>query len=255
MSESSVHGSSIDPREVAYYDRLAEQWWDRQGSFWPLHLLNELRVGYIREHMCAHFDRDPRLPRPFEGLRVLDIGCGGGILSEAIARLGARVHGIDVAARNIEIVRRHAAAAGLGIGYDVVTVEELSASKARYDVVLNMEVVEHMADLPGFLGACANTVDPGGLMFVATINRTLLSWLFAIVGAEYILGWLPRGTHRWRRFRRPAELETMLSRHGLRAVERRGVRINALTRGFSLSDFLGVNYMLVFTGAPLASKN
>ncbi len=239
-----MKAQSIDPQEVAYYDRLADQWWDREGMFWPLHRLNELRVAYLRDEICRHYGRPSDTNKPLEGLDILDIGCGGGILSESMAALGASVHGIDVVEKNIQVACRHNAASGLPADYEYVTVEEVANRERRYDVVLNMEVVEHVADLPSFLDACSALVKPGGITFIATINRNPLSWLFAIVGAEYILRWLPRGTHQWRRFVKPRELEKLLATNGLVVRDRRGVQVNPLNRKFSLSNRLSVNYML-----------
>lgn len=235
---------TIEPSEVAYYDRLAEQWWDRQGKFWPLHRLNELRVEYLRHSICTHFGRSPGAEKPLAGIRVIDIGCGGGILSESMALLGAAVHGIDVVEKSINIARLHSADKNLPIDYEYVSVEEIVERGAKYDVVLNMEVVEHVADLPLFMSACTDLVNADGIMFVATINRNLLSWLFAIVGAEYILGWLPKGTHSWRKFVRPSELQQLLNLRGLAVTATTGVRINPFTRQFSLSNRAAVNYMI-----------
>jgi 2-polyprenyl-6-hydroxyphenyl methylase/3-demethylubiquinone-9 3-methyltransferase len=245
----SVPGS-VDPDEVAYYERLAHLWWDRQGPFWPLHRLNALRVGYIRDVACAHLGRPTTGPAPLAGVTVLDIGCGGGILSEAMAALGATVHGVDPTPRNIAVATRHLPISGLAVRYEATTAEALAERGERYDLVLNMEVVEHVADLEGFLAACASLVRPGGQMVVATIDRTPWSWLFAIVGAEYLLRWLPRGTHRWDRFRRPVEVSGILARHGLATSDLRGVRVNPLTRRFQLSRWTAVNYMLVATRSP-----
>ena len=240
----SLQANSIDPNEVAYYDRLADQWWDPNGKFWPIHRLNRLRVAYLRQRICAHFGRAEVEAKPLEGLRVLDIGCGGGILAESIAALGAQVHAIDVAERNIEVAKRHNAASGLPVDYELVSVETLAERGAQYDVVLNMEVVEHVADLPSFLAACTRLVDRNGILFIATINRNPLAWFTAIFGAEYVLGWLPKGTHQYRKLVRPDELETLLGRDSMRIGARRGVRVNPITRGFSLSDSLRVNYMI-----------
>ena len=237
--------SSVDPSEVAYYERLAHTWWYDKGPFWPLHRLNALRVGYIQEQLCSHLDRDQHADTPLSGVQMLDIGCGGGLLSEAMARLGARVQGIDVAAKNITVARLHAESSGMDIDYQLITAEDLAEQGAQFDVVLNLEVVEHVADLPGFLRASCHLVRPGGILFVATINRTLVSWLFAIVGAEYILGWLPKGTHQWQRFPKPEELETLLAEQEFQIRAAKGVRVNPFTRRFSLSRYLGVNYMLV----------
>jgi 2-polyprenyl-6-hydroxyphenyl methylase/3-demethylubiquinone-9 3-methyltransferase len=240
---SSPQVASIDPREVEFYSGLAETWWDRTGPFWPLHRLNELRVGWIRDRLADHFGLNRAAAAPLSGIRILDVGCGGGILSESMARLGANVHGIDVVEKNLTIARLHAGEVGLDIRYETVSAEALHRRGERYDVVLNMEVVEHVADFPGFMAACCGLVSPGGAMFVSTINRTPLAWLFAIVGAEYVLRWLPRGTHRWQLFRRPGELRERLATGGLRVVCQSGVRVNPFTRGFALKPGLAVNYM------------
>jgi 2-polyprenyl-6-hydroxyphenyl methylase/3-demethylubiquinone-9 3-methyltransferase len=239
-----MNASTVDPNEVAYYHRLAEQWWDERGKFWPLHRLNQLRASYLREAICRHFGRAAYTRQPLAGLSVLDIGCGGGILAESMARLGASVHGIDVVERNIAVASEHARQSGLDIRFEFVDVEAVVERAQRYDVVLNMEVVEHVADLPLFMSLCARLVADDGILFVATINRSLLSWLFAIVGAEYILRWLPVGTHRWSRFVKPAELESLLAGNRMRVTASSGVRVNPFTRKFSLSRRRAVNYML-----------
>ena len=237
--------ASIDPSEVAFYTAMADKWWDQEGPFWPIHVLNELRVAYIRDILCDHFQRDNSAAQPLAGLTILDIGCGAGILSESVARLGASVHGIDVVERNIGIARCHAQQSDLDVRYQMITAESLEKQNVQYDVVLNMEVVEHVAHLTSFLRACTELVDHRGLMFVSTINRNPLSWLFAIVGAEYVFRLLPIGTHQWRRFRKPAEIETYLAAKDMHVIARKGVRVNPLTRRMALTDFLGVNYMLV----------
>ncbi len=241
----SLSQASVDPVEVEYYSKLADTWWDSKGPFWPLHKLNALRSDYIRGVLCDAFDRNPDARRPLEGITILDVGCGGGILSEAMAKLGAVVHGIDVVERNIVVAEHHAGDSGLPVRYELVTAETLASRGARYDAVLNMEVVEHVADLRGFMRACCALVKPSGLMFVATINRTLLSFVFAIVGAEYVLRWLPRGTHRWHQFPKPRELEAFLADGGFQIKARTGVKVNPLTRRFSLTRNMAVNYMLV----------
>ena len=237
--------STIDPREVEFYTRLADLWWDRAGPFWPLHTLNELRVTYIRDYLCDHFDRDLDSDQPLRGLRVLDVGCGGGILSESMARLGATVTGIDVVEKNTHVAALHAQRQNLDITYLTGPIAALPPVKQPFDVVLNMEVVEHVADLDTFMRDCAAMTAEGGVMFVATINRTPLSWLFAIFGAEYILRWLPRGTHRWSLFRKPQEITRLLRRGGLTVTDSAGVAINPFKRRFRLAANLQVNYMLV----------
>jgi 2-polyprenyl-6-hydroxyphenyl methylase/3-demethylubiquinone-9 3-methyltransferase len=239
--------STIDPAEVEYYRQLADQWWDESGKFWPLHRLNRLRSGYLRQRICRHFGRNPEADAPLAGLSVIDIGCGGGILSESMAALGASVTGIDVVPRSLQIARLHAASRPFDIDYREMTVEDMVNTGQRYDVVLNMEVVEHVLELPTFMKDCTQLLHPGGILFVATINRNFLSWLFAIVGAEYILGWLPKGTHRWSKFVRPGELGEMLAESGLRIDAITGVKINPLTKGFSLTPSPRVNYMLSAT--------
>jgi 2-polyprenyl-6-hydroxyphenyl methylase/3-demethylubiquinone-9 3-methyltransferase len=211
---------------------------------WPLHRLNALRRDYLARRLGEYWPDRP-VDRPFDDLDVLDIGCGAGLLSESVCRLGGRVHGVDVAERNIAIAKQHARSSNLEIEYGVSTAEALAREKRRYDLVLNMEVVEHVLDLPAFLVACCELTRPGGVMVIATINRTLASWIAAIVGAEYILRWLPRGTHQWSRFPRPSELERILATHGLRVEDRVGVGVNPLNRRFRIHDYLGVNYMLV----------
>jgi 2-polyprenyl-6-hydroxyphenyl methylase/3-demethylubiquinone-9 3-methyltransferase len=236
--------TTINPDELVFYESLAAFWWDRGGPFWPLHRLNELRVAWILEQACSHFNRSPDASQPLAGLRALDIGCGGGILSESITRLGARVTGIDVVAKNVGIAAHHARSQNLSIEYEHRTAESLANTGETYDLVFNMEVVEHVADLPAFMASCNHLTAPSGLMFVATINRTLLAGLFAIIGAEYILRWLPRGTHRWRDFRQPREVEQLLASGGLEIKARSGVAINPLNRRFRLTRNTKVNYML-----------
>ena len=238
---------TIDPREVEFYTRLADTWWDRDGPFWPLHKLNELRVGYIKEKLCQHFGRSSAAERPLEGLSVLDVGCGGGILSESMAKLGASVTGIDVVDRNIQIASLHAARQGLDVRYRTVTASEVAASGTVFDIVLNMEVVEHVADVKLFMRDCTRLTADGGVMFVATINRTLLAWLFAIVGAEYVLRWLPRGTHRWSMFQRPKDIAAHLRDGGLLVKDTVGVAVNPFSRSLGITSSSAVNYMMFCT--------
>ena len=244
---------TVDPREVEFYSSMAATWWDRTGPFWPLHTLNELRISYIRDRLCAHFGRDAGSELPLDGLSVIDVGCGGGILAESMARLGARVTGIDVVEKNIVVARLHAAESGLDIDYRQVPASEIAAAGQQYDVVLNMEVVEHVADLNAFMNDCNRLVANGGAMFVATINRTWLAWLFAIVGAEYVLRWLPRGTHRWRLFRKPAEIRALLRQGGLEVFDSVGVAANPFARTLRQVRSTQVNYMMfcLRTGSTL----
>lgn len=236
--------SSIDATEMAFYERLSAQWWTPDGPFWPLHRLNGLRVAWLTQALQEGLRLDVQPDAPLRGLRLLDIGCGGGILSEAVARLGAEVHGVDVVSKNIHAARLHAASVGLDIRYEVASAEILAGRGELYDAVLNMEVVEHVAELDFFLNACVRLVRPGGVMVVATINRTLSAWLKAIVAAEYVLGWLPRGTHRWSRFPAPVEVETLLLEGGLKAFAHTGVTVNPFSKRFRLTHDMDVNYML-----------
>jgi 2-polyprenyl-6-hydroxyphenyl methylase/3-demethylubiquinone-9 3-methyltransferase len=236
---------NVDPREVQHYEQLAHTWWDTSGPFWPLHRLNALRSAYLRQILARLFERNADEAQPLHKLRVLDVGCGGGILSESMAKMGAHVHGIDVTDKNIVIARHHAQASGLDVHYENITVGALHQRAPGYDVVLNMEVLEHVPDVAALVADCVHLLRPGGVLVLATINRTLLSWLFAIVGAEYVLRWLARGTHRWRRFVMPHELDSFLAAGGLRIVAQNGVRVNPFNRHFSLSQRMAVNYMLV----------
>jgi len=237
--------TTIDPAEVERFTRMAAEWWDPNGKFRPLHRFNPVRLAYVRDQIAARFGRDIRQARPFEGLRILDIGCGGGLLSEPMARLGAEVVGADASETNIEVARIHARDSGLTIDYRATTAEDLAAAGERFDVILNMEVVEHVADVGLYLSRCAEMVRPGGLMFIATINRTLKAFGLAIVGAEYILRWLPRGTHRYDRLVRPEEIEGPLSAAGMRIIDRTGVIYNPLADSWRLSRDMDVNYMLL----------
>lgn len=243
MENVTINSPSADPREVARFSKLAETWWDADGSFWPLHTLNRLRVGWI-EQSLAEMGIHGRPGKPLAGLRVLDVGCGGGILSEALARQGADVLGIDVVERNIGIAREHGRSLEAGPTYRLLPVEHLAASGDKFDVVFNMEVVEHVADLDGFMQACNALVRPGGAMFVATINRNVLAWLVAVLGAEYVLRWLPYGTHRYSMLRKPEEIVERLTRDGLCIEKRAGVAVNPLTRRMSLTGHTLINYML-----------
>ena len=236
--------STVDAAEIAKFEAMAAEWWDPTGKFKPLHMLNPCRLGYIVDQISAEFGRDPKVPRPFDGLRILDIGCGGGLLCEPMARLGAEVVGADAAPRNIPVARLHAEQSELAIDYRVGTAEALAAEGERFDVVLNMEVVEHVPDPPGYLKACHDLLRPGGMMICSTLNRNPRSWLLAIVGAELVMRWLPRGTHDWRRFITPDELFALLRGAGLAPVDRKGFVFDPLGWSWSISDRdLSVNYV------------
>jgi len=239
--------TTIDKRELEYYSKLADAWWDRGGPFWPLHKLNDLRTTYILKKLCRHFGRDCSASKPLRGLRILDVGCGGGILSESMAQLGASVTGIDIVSRNIGVASLHAAHKNLDIDYRIGTASTLADSGSTFDVVLNMEVVEHVADVNAFMRDCCRLVGDNGVMVLATINRSLLSLLVAIVGVEYVLRWLPRGTHRWHWFRTPEEMTAQLVAGGLSVGDIDGVTANPATRNLRMTTSTKVNYMLVAT--------
>ncbi|HZT24448.1 MAG TPA: bifunctional 2-polyprenyl-6-hydroxyphenol methylase/3-demethylubiquinol 3-O-methyltransferase UbiG [Pseudolabrys sp.] len=236
--------STVDTAEVERFSRHAADWWDARGPMAALHKLNPVRLAYIRDRACERFGRDARMLDCLKGLRVLDIGCGGGILSEPLARLGAQAVGVDPSAENIAIGRAHAAEHGVAVDYRVGTAEELAQAGETFDLVLAMEVVEHVADAPLFVSTCAAMVRPGGLLIAATLNRTLKSFALAIVGAEYILRWLPRGTHQWEKFVTPRELESAVENSGLRVIGERGVVYNPFADRWQLSSDTDVNYML-----------
>ena len=240
-------GGTVDAAEIARFSAIADAWWDPNGKFRPLHVFNPVRIKFIRDAILGHFGRQGGDLRPLQGLRLLDIGCGGGLLCEPLVRLGATVTGIDAAERNIEVARLHAAQSGLEIDYRCMTAEALVEAGETFDVVLSMEVVEHVADPDLFLACVGRLTRPGGLAVAATLNRTAKSFALAIVGAEYVLRWLPRGTHDWRKFLRPAELARGLRRGGLAVTRTAGVAFNPLQQRWSLSDDLAVNYMMVAT--------
>lgn len=237
--------TTIDPAEVARFEQIAETWWDPDSPMKVLHKFNPVRLAYIRDEACRRFGRDPRSARSLEGLTVLDVGCGGGVLSEPLARLGARVTGLDPAPTNISVARLHAERAGVPVDFRNETVEAVVARGETFDMVLAMEVVEHVADVQAFVKACAQAVKPGGCLVMATINRTLRSFASAIVGAEYILRWLPKGTHEWDRFVTPGELTDALGQAGFGVNDLTGVGYNPLRDSWSLSRDLSVNYMLL----------
>jgi 2-polyprenyl-6-hydroxyphenyl methylase/3-demethylubiquinone-9 3-methyltransferase len=242
---SETRKTTIDPAEVERFSRMAAEWWDPTGKFKPLHRFNPVRLAYIRDRVAEQFGRDPHSSRPFHGLRFLDIGCGGGLLCEPMTRLGATVVGADASETNIEVARLHAAQSGLSIDYRATTAEDLADAGEQFDVILNMEVVEHVADVPLYMSKCAQMVKPGGIMFVATINRTLKALGLAIVGAEYVLRWLPRGTHQYEKLVRPDELERALAASGMEITDRTGVTYNLLADRWQKSRDLDVNYMVL----------
>ena len=237
--------STIDPAEVARFEGIAQTWWDPNGPMKVLHRFNPVRLAYIRDEACRRFGRDPRSARSLEGLTILDVGCGGGVLSEPLARLGATVTGLDPAPTNVTVARLHAERAGVSVDYRNETVEAVVAKGEGFDMVIAMEVVEHVADVQAFVRACAGAVKPGGCLAMATINRTLRSFALAIVGAEYVLGWLPKGTHEWDRFVTPDELTSAIEGAGFALSDLKGVVYNPLRDTWSLSQDTAVNYMLL----------
>ena len=255
MADETIHKDAladvtVDAAEVGRFSRLAGEWWDTRGKMAVLHRFNPVRLAYIRDAACRQFGRNASHPPCLEGIRVLDIGCGGGVLCEPLARLGATVVGADPSRDNIKAAELHAERAGLTIDYRVTAAEALANAGERFDVVLAMEVVEHVADVGLFVRCCADMVKPGGLMIAATLNRTLKSFALAIVGAEYVLRWLPRGTHRWDKFVSPRELEIAMVRAGIQVIDETGVIYNPLTDQWQLSSDMDVNYMLTAEKTP-----
>ena len=236
--------STVDPSEVAKFEAMAAEWWDPNGKFKPLHMLNPCRLDYVTSQIAGEFDRDLTVPLPFAGLRILDIGCGGGLLCEPMARLGADVVGADAAARNIPVAQVHAEQSGLRIDYRHKTAEDMAAAGEQFDIVLNMEVVEHVSDPLAYLTACRELLKLGGLHLCSTINRNPKSYMMAIIGAEYVMRWLPKGTHEWSKFITPDELFDLMARAGLNPVDRKGYVFNPITWTWSISDRdLSVNYV------------
>lgn len=242
----SPSASTIDAADLAKFEKLGAEWWADKGPMMQLHRLNPVRIKFIRDHSCQHFgERDAGGPEPLSGLRVLDIGCGGGILCEPMARLGADVTGIDPGANNIGVAQAHAAQSAVTVDYRETTAEALAAAGEQFDVVMAMEVVEHVTDVPAFLQTVASLVRPGGLLFMSTINRTLKSFALAIVGAEYVLRWLPIGTHNWNQFVTPEELARPLRRAGLKQLDETGVIYHPVYDEWRVSGDMDVNYMVV----------
>ncbi|EEB85808.1 bifunctional 2-polyprenyl-6-hydroxyphenol methylase/3-demethylubiquinol 3-O-methyltransferase UbiG [Roseobacter sp. GAI101] len=240
--------STVDPAEIEKFQAMAAEWWDENGKFKPLHMLNPCRLEYITNQIAGEFDRDLKMDKPFAGLRILDIGCGGGLLSEPMARLGADVVGADAAERNIPVAQVHAEQSGLTIDYRHTTAEAMAEAGEQFDVVLNMEVVEHVASPIDYLIACRQLLKPGGLQICSTLNRNPKSYMMAIIGAEHVMRWLPKGTHEWSKFITPDELFDLLRNAGLTPVDRKGFVFNPILWSWSLSDRdLSVNYVTAST--------
>jgi len=246
----SSHSASVNPADVDRFDRLGELWWDESGAMGILHKINPIRVDYIRDHACRAFKQDGA-PRdrhshdPLKGLTIADIGCGGGILSESLAQLGAKMTSVDPAPNNIQVARRHAERSGLDIDYRNCTAEDLAHAGERFDIVAALEVLEHVDGQPDFVATLASLVKPGGLLFLATLDRTPKSYVLAILGAEYVLGWVPRGTHSYEKFVRPDELSGWLRKAGMREVDRSGMSFQPLSRSWRRSHDTDVNYMMM----------
>jgi 2-polyprenyl-6-hydroxyphenyl methylase/3-demethylubiquinone-9 3-methyltransferase len=247
-SEMQAQQTTVDAGEIAKFEAMAAEWWDPNGKFKPLHMLNPCRLDYITSQIAAEYDRDLTSDKPFAGLRILDIGCGGGLLCEPMARLGAEVVGADAAERNIPVARVHAEQSGLEIDYRHTTAEAMAAAGEQFDIVLNMEVVEHVADPLAFLTACQQLLKPGGLHLCSTINRNPKSYVMAIIGAEHIMRWLPKGTHEWNKFITPDELFDLMRNAGLEPVDRKGYVFNPISWTWSISARdLSVNYVTAAT--------
>ncbi len=247
MSDAA-NSKSVDPQEISNFAAMADEWWDETGKFKPLHKFNPIRIGYVRDQIVDHFnletEQGPAQLKPLKGLRLLDIGCGGGLLSEPMARMGADVVAADASETNINVASLHSEKSGLDIDYRHTTAEELAAGGEKFDIILNMEVIEHVADIHGFAESCCGMLKPGGLLFVATLNRTTKSYALAIVGAEYILRWLPRGTHNWKKFLKPSEVVKLIRSNGLLVKDMSGASYNPFDDSWRLSRDLSVNYMI-----------
>jgi len=240
---SKNNNNTINPEEIKHFAKLADTWWNPDGPFKPLHNLNPIRLEYIKNRICEHFSRDFNSLKPFEGLRLLDLGCGGGLLTEPMSRLGAEVVGADAAKKNIDIAKSHAKTSGLDIDYIHSTAEELAEWGEKFDIILNMEVIEHVANVNLFMNSCGLLLKNNGVMTIATLNRTMKSWLLAIVGAEYILQWLPKGTHNWKNFIKPSELTNYANLAGFKLKDLSGMQYAPLSNSWKLSKDLSVNYL------------
>jgi len=244
----TLNSQTVDKDEIERFSRIAEEWWDENGKFRPLHRMGPLRVQYVRDQICNHWLRDPDQIKPFLGLSLIDIGCGGGLLSEPMTRMGAKVTGIDAAEKNIKVAALHAEKMGLAVDYQCATPEMLAAKGQLFDVVLALEIVEHVADVPAFLNACTALLKPGGILFMSTLNRTLKSYAFAIAGAEYLLRWLPRGTHEWQKFLKPSELCAGLRKERMQIAHMAGMVFSPLKNEWRLAEKdMDVNYIVTAT--------
>jgi 2-polyprenyl-6-hydroxyphenyl methylase / 3-demethylubiquinone-9 3-methyltransferase len=243
-AKTNENASTASKEEVARFTAMADAWWDPNGKFKPLHQINPVRIGYIRDFVCAHHGRDANADKPFDGLKLLDIGCGGGLLCEPMARLGAAVTGIDAGDKNIAIAKLHNEQSDLNIDYRHQLPEDLAKTKGTYDIVLNMEVIEHVADVDAFLAASASLLKPGGVMMLSTLNRTLKAFALAKVGAEYVMRWLPAGTHDWHKFVKPSELASALRPHDVDIKDITGMVYSPFKDEWSLSQDIDVNYLV-----------
>ena len=247
-TEAKPRQGTVDPAEIAKFAAMADDWWDPDGAYRPLHRQNPARLTFIRDQLCARFGRDTRSLSSLSGLRIADIGCGGGLICEPLARIGADIVGVDATAPNITAAQVHAESQGLTIDYRHMTAEALAETGAQFDAVLNLEIIEHVADVPAFVAACAALVKPGGAMITSTLNRTPRAFALAIVGAEYVLRWLPRGTHDWRRFVKPSELARYLRREGMTLTTLCGLTLDPLARTWTLNPHdVAVNYIAFST--------
>ena len=246
-ADIKTSGTTIDADDVARFSAMADEWWDPTGNFKPLHKFNPVRLGYIRDRLCAHFGRDAQSLTPLDGLTLLDVGCGGGLISEPLARMGATVTGIDASEKNIGTAQAHAARSDIAIDYRCTTAEDLRDAGETFDIVLSLEVVEHVADVDLFLGSCAALVRGGGATVLATLNRTPKAFMFGIIGAEYVMRWLPRGTHNWKKFVRPSELAAGLRRGGIDVSNISGLSFDLLGDQWRVSDDVSINYIMFGT--------
>jgi 2-polyprenyl-6-hydroxyphenyl methylase/3-demethylubiquinone-9 3-methyltransferase len=240
-----LNSPSVNPEEIEKFSKMAEDWWNPHGKFKPLHKFNPVRIKYIKDKITETWNLKPEALKPLQGLTILDIGCGGGLLSVPLTRLGAQVTGIDASEKNIKVASIHAQKEDLQIEYINTSAEELTKTGRKFDIVLNMEVIEHVADVESFMQASAQLVKPNGLMLVATINRTAKSYAFAIVGAEYVLRWLPRGTHDWKKFLKPHEINNLFEKNNIKLLESSGVKYNPIKDNFSLDKNLDINFMML----------